>query len=263
MGRTSQRRDRRARPVARPPLNGRRARVPPATTDPAGVRRVLLAVANLKQHPRNYRTHTDDQLNHLCQSIQEHGLYRNVVVARDDTILAGHGVVLAARRLNLPRVPGVRLDLDANDPRALKLLIGDNQIAQLAGVDDRQLTDMLKTISDSDLTTLIGTGYDASQLAALVMVTRPAHEIPDADDAAEWVGLPEHDASTRPKTIAVTVFFATEDDRAAFYKKLRATDKHITRRQRQQSIWYPLRERTPAHAEAFEQDDDGAEDGRG
>ena len=262
MGRTSKRRHGRAKPVAASkakPANGRRVRVPKAAADPAGVERILLAVADLKPHPRNYRTHTDEQLEHLVQSIQEHGLYRNVVVSRDGVILAGHGVVQAARRLQLPRVPGVRLDLDANDPRALKLLIGDNQIGQLAGVDDRQLTDMLKTINESELTTLIGTGYDATQLAALVMVTRPAHEIKGDDDAGEWVGLPEHDASTRPKAIAVTVFCATEDDRAAFYKKLRATDKHITRRQSQQSIWWPLRERTPAHAEAYEQDDDGAD----
>ncbi len=35
------------------------------------------AVEGLKPHPRNYRTHPEDQLAHLVASIEEHGFYRN------------------------------------------------------------------------------------------------------------------------------------------------------------------------------------------
>lgn len=45
----------------------------------------------LKPHPRNYRGHPDDQLAHIERSIRDNGVYRNVLVARDYTILAGHG----------------------------------------------------------------------------------------------------------------------------------------------------------------------------
>jgi hypothetical protein len=218
------------------------------------LRRESADVATLRPHPQNYRTHTAEQLDHLCRSIEEHGLYRNVVVARDWTILAGHGVVEAAKKLQLPAVPVIRLDLAPSDPRALKLLIGDNQIAQLADVDDRQLTDMLKSISDSDLTTLLGTGYDAEQLAALVMVSRPASEIKDHDAAAEWVGLPSTNDQDTPLT--VHVFCQTPADRAAFFKAIGATKKHVVVRESKQSIWYPLRTRTPNHAETFDESED-------
>jgi hypothetical protein len=53
----------------------------------------LIAIKELKPHPRNYRSHPEDQLVHLVNSIKQHGFYRNVVVAKDNTILAGHGVV--------------------------------------------------------------------------------------------------------------------------------------------------------------------------
>jgi hypothetical protein len=71
----------------------------------------LVAVDDLKPHPRNYRIHPEDQLQHIIRSIQEH-FYRNVVAAREGTILAGHGVVIAARKLGLSKVPVVRLAID-------------------------------------------------------------------------------------------------------------------------------------------------------
>lgn len=142
----------------------------------------MVKLADLKPHPQNYQTHPQEQIEHLKASIAEHGMYRNVVIARENTILAGHGVVLAATQLGMKEVSAVRLDIDPDDPRALKVLTGDNEIEQLADVDDRALTEILKQINDEDA--LLGTGYDEKMLAALVYVTRPASEIADFDAAA-------------------------------------------------------------------------------
>jgi ParB family chromosome partitioning protein len=100
----------------------------------------MRALEDLKEHPRNYRVHPQDQIDHIKASIQEHGVYRNVVVARDNTILAGHGVVKALRQLGVVAGPVAVMDLDPNDPRALKLLAGDNEVEHLAEQDDRVLT---------------------------------------------------------------------------------------------------------------------------
>lgn len=48
------------------------------------------AIDELRAHPRNYRRHPDDQLAHIMRSIELHGFYRAVVIARDGTVLAGH-----------------------------------------------------------------------------------------------------------------------------------------------------------------------------
>lgn len=173
-----------------------------------------VAIAELRPHPRNYREHPADQLEHLKASIVEHGLYRNVVIARDGTILAGHGVVQAATALGLETVPAYRLDVGPDDPAALKVLIGDNEIEHLGERDDRLLSELLREVGTLDLDNLLGTGYDELMLANLVMVTRPASEIADFDAAAEWVGLPEY--RPEPNVIKLTIAFDSAERRREF-----------------------------------------------
>lgn len=173
-------------------------------------------VDSLRPHPRNYRDHPEDQLAHIVRSLQLHGFYRNVVVARDGTILAGHGVVLAARSLGLEFVPAIRLDVDPEDTRALQVLAGDNEISNLGVVDDRQLTELLRDLAAEDWDDLLGTGFDQQQLAALALVTRPRAELADFDAAAEWVGLPAFDAPPDDHSIRVTVRFLTVEARDEF-----------------------------------------------
>lgn len=191
----------------------------------------LVDVSSLKAHPRNYRTHLPEQLEHLTASIREHGLYRNVVVANDGTILAGHGVVEACKKLGLAQIPVARLSVGPDDPRALKVLTGDNEIARLGEVDDRRLSEILKELADQDV--LLGTGFDKLQLANLVFVTRHESEIKDFDAAKAWVGMPTYDESAQePDELAILVTFKSEEDRDLFVKEkdLRIKDKHMQRR---------------------------------
>lgn len=148
-------------------------------------------LADLRPHPRNYKTHPEDQLAHLEASIREFGFIRNVVIARENTILCGHGAVIAAERAGLVEIPARRLDLDPNEPAALKVLALENELGRFAHSDDRALTELLRTLRDESPTGLLGTGYDDRILANLLMVTRPAHEIATIDEAAQWVGMPE------------------------------------------------------------------------
>lgn len=195
----------------------------------------IVAVTDLVPHPRNYREHPDDQIEHLVQSIRANGLYRNIVTANDLTILAGHGVVLAARKLGIEHVPVVRLDLDPGDPRALKVLAGDNEIEHLATQDDRALSELLKEIHEDDVTDLLGTGYDEMMLANLVFVTRSMSEIADFDEAAEWVGMPEYEQLVQPLKIIVS--FANEQDRQSFADLLSFDLTDETK-----SVWWPPRQ---------------------
>lgn len=175
----------------------------------------VVPIAALKNHPRNYKTHPEDQITHLAESIREHGLYRNIVVARDKTILAGHGVVAAARSLGMRDVPVVVLDLDPLAPRALKVLAGDNEVAHLGERDDRALSELLKEIHETDVMGLLGTGYDEMMLANLAMITRPAAEIADMDEAAAWVGLPGYESPDQ-KPFQIIITFRDEAARDAY-----------------------------------------------
>jgi hypothetical protein len=150
---------------------------------------VYVRTDSLKDHPRNYRKHPEDQLAHIVASIKAYGFVKNVIIGNGDTILAGHGVVQAAKKMGQINIPVIRLDLDAEDPRAMKIVASDNEIAKLAEVDDRALTEMLKEIMASDPVNLEGSGFNAEQLAALAFVTRPEGEIKDKNAANENVIL--------------------------------------------------------------------------
>lgn len=174
--------------------------------------------ASLRPHPRNYRTHPEDQLRHIGESIREHGFYRNVVIARDGTILAGHGVIEAAAKVGITRVPVFRLGISPESPAALKILTGDNELGRFAEVDDRALSELLKEIATTDeVNGLLGTGYDEKMLASLVMVTRPAAEIKDINAAAEWLGMPAYEEGGTP--IRLVVSFNSDADRERFVKE--------------------------------------------
>jgi hypothetical protein len=208
----------------------------------------LVPITQLKPHPRNYRAHPDDQLDHLVESIKEHGFYRNVVAAKDWTILAGHGVVLAAKKLGLPEVSVIRLDLDPEDPRALKLLVGDNELGHLAEIDDRALTELLKGIKDLDVNGLLGTGYDEAMLANLVFVTRPASEVRSQNEAGEWAGMP--DLGQNPEKFQLVITFGSEDDREAFVKQQALTISKVAGRV--SSCYWPADSRQDLKSLRFE-----------
>lgn len=198
----------------------------------------VVALDDLKPHERNYREHPVDQIEHLIQSIEEHGFYRNIVVAKDGTILAGHGVVEAATVMGLTEVPVIRLDVEPDDPKALKVLTGDNELSRMTEFDDRALTELLKEIRDEDLVGLLGTGYDDEKLANLVFVSRPASEIEDYDAAAQWTGMPSFEP--QGNRIQLVLAFDSEEERETLIDQL---DLFIAKKTRQTwSAWWPPRE---------------------
>ncbi len=207
-------------------------------------------VGSLKPHPRNYKTHPPDQIAELKASIQKNTMYRNIVIARDDTILAGHGIAEAAEDMGLQTLPAKRLDLDPLEPRALAILTADNELEHLADRDDRKLSELLKEINDSSEVTLEGTGYDERMLANLLYVTRPATEIKNQDAAAQWVGLPDYEPAAQ--VLKVVVNCETPEDRDAFLEHIEVTSVSKTTHGTL-SIWWPLRERESVTPLAFEE----------
>jgi ParB/RepB/Spo0J family partition protein len=211
-----------------------------------GIKAEPVQLIDLKPHPKHYKVHLDDQLEHLIESIKQHGFYRNVVVAKDYTILDGHGVVSACRKLKLKEVPVIKLDIESDSPQALKILTGNNEIGKLAEIDDRKLSQLLKEVKDKD--GLSGTGYDRMMLANLVMITRPKHEINDINEAAEWVGMPDY--IPKDHFIKYTIIFKTEQDRKNFCDITKIPEGK--EKGRTWSAWWPLREKDDIKSVKYE-----------
>jgi ParB family chromosome partitioning protein len=209
-----------------------------------------MKVAELKDHPQNYRKHPDDQLAHLVQSIKDYGIYRNVIVANDGTILSGHGVVAAARKMEMSHVPVLQLSLAPDDVRALKLLTADNEISNLGEVDDKKLSELLKEVLDSD-GSLLGTGYNEIMLSGLLHLVSPmGAERVGYEEHSE--GLPDYEMGVLPPKL--TLSFRTVADKIAF-GKLIEQDLTINTR----GLWWPARESDDLDSLRFIQDDGESE----
>lgn len=67
----------------------------------------MRSVSQLVPYARNARKHNDEQVAKIARSIQQFGWTNPVLITEDNTILAGHGRVLAAELLGIVDVPVV------------------------------------------------------------------------------------------------------------------------------------------------------------
>lgn len=182
----------------------------------------ILDIRELKPHPRNYKIHTDEQLQQIAISIVKNDIYKNMVSSRDGYILAGHGVRLALiKKLERYEAPVVVLPVNHDHPHALVVLAGDNEIGKMALQDDRTLTELLKLIKDtpeSEGGGLDGTGFDLNRLNALLFVSRPASEVAaNINYSDHWEGMPEYDNGSMP--VRLSINFRSNQDRLDFCKQ--------------------------------------------
>lgn len=124
----------------------------------------VMAVADLIPYALNSRTHSDEQVAQLAASIREFGFTNPVLVDTENNLIAGHGRLMAARKLKMEQVPAIVVDgLDDRKRRAL--VIADNKLALNAGWDEDALRVELEDLA-GDFGELMGFSND--ELAALL-----------------------------------------------------------------------------------------------
>ncbi len=121
------------------------------------------AVSTLQPHPRNYRRHPEHQLALLRESLRVHGQQKPVVVTPDGTILAGHGLVEAARAEGWTEL-AVHV-YDGPYPEAYLSL--DNRASDLAEDDEAALAELLKDLDAQDQ--LTAAGWEPEDLRELLL----------------------------------------------------------------------------------------------
>ena len=93
-----------------------------------------LPINALADNPRNARTHSKRQIQQIANSIESFGFVNSVLIDRQNTIIAGHGRVAAAKLLGMTEVPTVRLE-SLTDEQVRAYVVADNRLAELAGWD--------------------------------------------------------------------------------------------------------------------------------
>jgi len=143
---------------------------------------VSRAISGLIPFARNSRTHSDAQIAQIAASIREFGWTNPLLIDEAGGIIAGHGRLLAARKLGLVDVPCIVLD-GLTDAQKRALVIADNKLALNAGWDAELLSSEIAGLGEDgfDLSLL---GFNEDELAALLVdktegLTDP-DDIPDA-----------------------------------------------------------------------------------
>ncbi|MCH7839723.1 MAG: ParB N-terminal domain-containing protein [Planctomycetes bacterium] len=151
-----------------------------------------VSVSALQPYARNARTHSPKQIRQIAASIEEFGWTNPVLIDGKGGIIAGHGRVMAARKLGIDRVPCIDLaHLTPAQRRAY--VIADNKLALNAGWDDGLLKLELGELAlegfDLELT-----GFSGDELSGLGLPGSGQGKLTDPDDVPE---APETPVSAR------------------------------------------------------------------
>jgi ParB-like chromosome segregation protein Spo0J len=134
-----------------------------------------IGVETLLPYAKNSRTHSDEQVAQIAASIKEFGFNNPILIDKENTIIAGHGRLLAARRAGMVDVPCIRLD-HLTETQRKAYVIADNRLALNAGWDNEMLAlemgELAELGFDLDLT-----AFTKDEVAAL--------QTPDFDAATE------------------------------------------------------------------------------
>jgi DNA modification methylase len=150
-------------------------------------------IDRLRPYERNPRTHSEAQVDQIAASMVEFGWTNPVLVDEQGGILAGHGRLLAARKLGLADVPVIRFE-HLSEAQKRAYILADNQLALQAGWDDALLAEELAWLRDErfDLDLV---GFDASELERLLVL---ADGDTAPDDAEDEVPEPPEDPVSKP-----------------------------------------------------------------
>jgi DNA modification methylase len=132
---------------------------------------------------RNPRTHSEAQVAQIAASIVEFGFLNPILVDTSAGIIAGHGRLRAARKLQLPEVPVIVLDhLTESQKRAY--VIADNRLAENAGWDEELLRLELAALDEENFNVSV-TGFEDEDLARLLAQQEAADGLTDEDAVPE------------------------------------------------------------------------------
>ena len=96
------------------------------------------AVDALIPYARNAKQHSEAQVAQIAASIREFGWGAPILIDGQNNVIAGHGRLLAARKLGMPEVPVVPME-HLTDTQRRALILADNKIGENASWEDELL----------------------------------------------------------------------------------------------------------------------------
>jgi DNA modification methylase len=145
-------------------------------------------IDDLNPFENNPRTHSDEQVEQIARSLDEFGWTYPILLNDDDTIIAGHGRLLAAHKRGFDKVPTITAK-GWSEAQQRAYVIADNRLAENAGWDMPKLKVEMNALAGFDFDLAL-TGFDMGRVSFLTK--------PDAEGDPEEVPEPP----AKPKTKA-------------------------------------------------------------
>jgi hypothetical protein len=136
---------------------------------------VAVPVERLIPYAMNARTHSEEQVAQIAASIKAFGWTNPVLIDGDKGIIAGHGRLAAARKLEMTEVPCIEL-AHLSEAEKKALILADNKLAMNAGWDNDVLKLELENL-DSGLQGLVG--FSEDELNVIFNGWQSDIEVPD------------------------------------------------------------------------------------
>ena len=124
-----------------------------------------IKTTDLIPYANNSRTHSDEQVLQIASSIKEFGFLNPVIIDADNGIIAGHGRVMAAKKLGIDELPCIDAS-HLTEAQKKAYIIADNKLALNAGWDDSILRVEFEALKELDFDLEL-TGFSLDEIEGL------------------------------------------------------------------------------------------------
>jgi hypothetical protein len=160
----------------------------------------MVPVDDLIEYPGNARKHPSDQIALLCGMIQEYGFTVPLLIDTEGTIIAGHGRLMAARKLGMFDVPCIRAG-HLTRAQIKALVIADNKITSNSSWDEGLLKLEMSAIKEMDEALLGLTGFDFQEIDDILdgMLTEESSDKDDEVPKVHFLSVGKHKIELTPE----------------------------------------------------------------
>ena len=155
------------------------------STDDIKVQKIRTDI--LDENERNTRVHSEEQISQIASSIKEFGFTNPILVDENNTVLAGHGRLAAAKEMELIEVPVIKLE-NLTEKQKRAYVIADNKLALNSEWNDSLLQMEMRELHNMDFD-LSKLGWSENEISSFVGWELEEFNIEKDFEGAREIGL--------------------------------------------------------------------------
>lgn len=163
-----------------------------------------VTLTDLIPYVNNAKIHSEDQIIKIASSIREFGFLNPVLIDKEKNIIAGHGRVMAAQKLNFETVPCVYIE-GLTEAQRKAYILADNRLGELAEWDMELVNIELEALRDMDFDVEL-TGFELpEEYAPSFDDEDPEDEFEDVEKLEKHYGVPYQGNKSRIADIIISI----------------------------------------------------------